>query len=400
MNETYEKKQTTSYIDANGNRKTGVAQENPAYNPDMDYQAQINKAAGAGDYAAAGYYEAQRNAKIQGQGLNYGQTNLYSKYLPQVEQGRKATLEQGYRTQAEQAKETGYYNSAMAQLQKTYQEQLLAADEEAAATTRLAMEKLQAQKDDVAAQYGKVNRQLYTDTQQTMRTTPERLAAMGYTGGLAESSILKQNLSYQQALRDNEQARIDAAKDIDLQMRQSELEQEIARQQARQQAQQNYYSGYSGIMSGMQSQQNYENEQQIGYAMAAAESLAQYGNFEGYRNVTDLYGNRLYTDAQIAAMKAEYDRLAAAKAYGRSSGGGYGDYADGAPEDGEGTETQARPEMTSLDYQPDEGIFTWNGKRYGSKDKLISEMESAGLTMEEAQILDRKLTMYLGEPEE
>lgn len=52
------------------------------YDPNVDYQALINDAVSSGNYQLAAIYEAQRNAKIAGQGMNYEQTNLYSSYLP------------------------------------------------------------------------------------------------------------------------------------------------------------------------------------------------------------------------------------------------------------------------------------------------------------------------------
>lgn len=52
------------------------------YDTNTDYQAEIDRAAAAKDYASAARYEQQRNAKIQGEGLNYAQTNQYAAYLP------------------------------------------------------------------------------------------------------------------------------------------------------------------------------------------------------------------------------------------------------------------------------------------------------------------------------
>lgn len=306
----------------------------PSYSTAKDYQAEINKAAKAGDYAAAAYYEAQRNAKIQGEGLDYVQTGIYSKYLSGIDDARKAALEQGYQT----PEEMGYLNSALQQLQSNYSAQIAANEAEAAAQTKLAIEQLQRQKEQINEEYAKVNRQLYTDTMKQQKTLPEQLAAMGYTGGMTESSMLKGQLSYEQALRDNEEARIAAGNDIDLQARETELQQEIARAQAEREIRNNYLTSYTGVMGQLQSQKNYEAEQElarqqaaISYALAQAETLAQYGDFSGYANVTDLNGNRVYSDAQIAAMKAAYDEAKAAEA-AKSESSSYYDYSNGAPE--------------------------------------------------------------------
>lgn len=53
------------------------------YDKNTDYQAAINSAVAAKDYAAAAQYEKLRNAKIQGEGLNFEQTNQYASYLPE-----------------------------------------------------------------------------------------------------------------------------------------------------------------------------------------------------------------------------------------------------------------------------------------------------------------------------
>lgn len=331
----------------------------PSYSAAKDYQAEINKAVNVGDYTAAAYYEQQRNAKIQGEGLDYEKTDLYSKYASELDDVKKAELEQGYKTEEEKAAEIGYLSSALQQLQKIYQEQLAANDAESAAQTQLEIERLQRQKEQVNEEYAKVNRQLYADTMKQQRTLPERLAAMGYTGGLTESSMLKGQISYEQALRDNEEARIAAGNDIDIQARETELQQEIARAQAEREIRNNYLTSYTGVMGQLQSQKNYEGEAAlaqknyeaeqalakrqatIGYAQAMAETLAQYGDFSGYKSVTDINGNRLYTDEQIAAMQAAYHAAQTARTSGGYSGysssrSSY-DYSNGAPEDASDT---------------------------------------------------------------
>ena len=52
------------------------------YDEGTDYQALINAAVSAGNYQLAAIYEQQRNAKIQGMGIEQSTTNNYSSYLP------------------------------------------------------------------------------------------------------------------------------------------------------------------------------------------------------------------------------------------------------------------------------------------------------------------------------
>lgn len=66
-----------------------------SYNRDTDYQKKINQAAAIGDNTAAAVYEAQRNAKIQGEGLTgVSQTNRYADYLPDTSVVRSITRQE------------------------------------------------------------------------------------------------------------------------------------------------------------------------------------------------------------------------------------------------------------------------------------------------------------------
>lgn len=65
------------------------------YSRDTDYQKKINQAAAIGDNTAAAVYEAQRNAKIQGEGLTgVQQTNRYADYLPDTSVIRSITRQE------------------------------------------------------------------------------------------------------------------------------------------------------------------------------------------------------------------------------------------------------------------------------------------------------------------
>ncbi len=66
-----------------------------SYKRDTDYQKKINQAAAIGDNTAAAVYEAQRNAKIQGEGLTgVSQTNRYADYLPDTSVVRSITRQE------------------------------------------------------------------------------------------------------------------------------------------------------------------------------------------------------------------------------------------------------------------------------------------------------------------
>lgn len=320
---------TTSYVE-NGQKKTGVTR--PTYNANTDYSALMQQAANAGDYNAAGYYEQQRNDKIAGTGSQYSPTDTYAAYYDRVDPGRAAVLEGGYLTAAQQAEKGGYLNNALTTLQDNYANQRAAADAAAAAQTQLLQQQAERQREQQAAQYSKLGRQLYTDMMDERRLLPEQLAAQGYNGGATESSLLRNRLTYEQAMRDNEAARIAGEKDIDFNLQQGLSQQEIARQQAAMQLAGDYSSQYAAMLQNLQSQQNYEAErelarrqQQLAYLEAAAKQKEQYGDFSGYALLTDLDGNRLYSDADIQQMLARWQYMQAlAQATGSGgSGGGY-----------------------------------------------------------------------------
>lgn len=72
------------------------------YQSGINYTDEINKARAAGDLAAAAYFEQQRNAKIDAEGLGnqYAKTNQYSQYLSQLTPERQAMLMNGYVAQS------------------------------------------------------------------------------------------------------------------------------------------------------------------------------------------------------------------------------------------------------------------------------------------------------------
>ncbi|MET0016480.1 hypothetical protein [Oscillibacter sp.] len=157
---------------------------------------------------------------------------------------------------------------------------------------------------------------------------------------------------------------------------------------------------------------------------AAADNLAQYGDFSGYKALG-------YTDSQIAAMKKQWQveqAMSAAKTTKKTStksSAGYG----GGSQNYDGLFASAQSavspqnfissnykkygfssasglwsayqkwagngaDATSLNYNEDEGVFKWNGKQYSSAEKLASAIEKAGLTSSQKQALSKKFSLY------
>ncbi len=81
------------------------------YDNTTDYAALMDKAAASGDYTSAAKYEKQRNAKIKGEGLDYETSDYYSKYLPENRYTYDASKNDAYQSANEQA--TAIYDKIM-----------------------------------------------------------------------------------------------------------------------------------------------------------------------------------------------------------------------------------------------------------------------------------------------
>lgn len=172
----------------------------------------------------------------------------------------------------------------------------------------------------------------------------------------------------------------------------------------------------------------YEDETAYNRALAKAQTLAAGGDFSGYKALG-------YTDQEIAGLKSAYNKAQASARSGGGSGGskrggssasedvyagmykagirsegdayawllsaGYnttqagklaGYYADWMKnQGGKGSGSGGK---TSLDWDQDEGIFTWNGRNYSSVEQLLNEISQAGLTDSELATLKRKFKLF------
>ena len=177
--------------------------------------------------------------------------------------------------------------------------------------------------------------------------------------------------------------------------------------------------------------ETYKDETEYNRAMAKAQTLAAGGDFSGYKALG-------YTDQEIAGLKSAYNKAQASvrsgggSSRGGSSGGskgsdvysqmynagvrsyddayawlraaGYGTtdanrYANGLVNkiksgDFESGGESGNGGKTSLDWDQDEGIFTWNRKQYNSAEQLLNEISQAGLTDSELATLKRKFKLF------
>ena len=213
-----------------------------------------------------------------------------------------------------------------------YAEAVAANDEQAAAAAERASAAAQEQIDALGQQYAGTNRQLYRDYMMTQKALPQQMAAQGYSGGMSESARLRLNTSYEEALAENERARIAAAAGINSEAAQNQFDIQQAAAEANRQAQmqQNQY-----LMA--LEQEKYQYEQAL--AQARAEQMAAAGDFSGltdmgYSQADVDYLTRIWLlenpgakSAWIAAHPADAARLgvtapAAARYYGSGGSGG------------------------------------------------------------------------------
>lgn len=174
--------------------------------------------------------------------------------------------------------------------------------------------------------------------------------------------------------------------------------------------------------------ETYKDETEYNRALAKAQTLAAGGDFSGYKALG-------YTDQEIAGLKSAYNKAQTSVRSGKSGGtggkggdvysqmynagvrsyddayawlraAGYGTtdanrYANGLVNkiksgdfESSGNAGSGSGGKTSLDWDQDEGIFTWNGKQYNSVTSLAAAIDSAGLSDEEKRTVERKFKLF------
>ena len=173
--------------------------------------------------------------------------------------------------------------------------------------------------------------------------------------------------------------------------------------------------------------QQYEDETEYNRALERAQTLAQAGDFSGYRTLG-------YSDSEIASLQNAYNRALAAASLSRSGGGNrssnngnsgsqdydglfqaamesghpksfisnnykrygftsstglYDDYESWADEAASGDSG-----TTSLDWDQDEGIFTWNGQRYIDLNDLAEDISNANLSDAQLRSIQERLSLF------
>ncbi len=184
----------------------------------------------------------------------------------------------------------------------------------------------------INSQYDTAAKQLYTNFMQENQAMPEQLAKMGLSGqGISESTAASLANSYQGNLSASELARRAAIQDVNNQVANLRAEAEAQKAQTAYDLSGEQFRAWQWAQEMQNQLQQFQQQQEwnkytwekeFGMAqndadyqrqLAAAEMLAQYGDFSGYKAMG-------FNDAQIAGMAAEWQRQRAMEAYGGSSG--------------------------------------------------------------------------------
>lgn len=326
-----------------------------SYDPNVDYSDLIAQEAAKGVNAnkdLLAQYEAQRNAKIQGMGLNYNQTNIYGN------NGGAYTTDVGVGTIVNMGKPDGYYT---AQDKSDLVNQLYdAAIEAQKAALKSEYEKnlaaYDAQKEKLPQIYQQAKNQTASDAAVAQQSMNERFAASGLNTGAQGQAALSMNTALQGNLSALDADRAEKLADIEAQRTQAMVDYQNAIAQAI--ANNEMERAQALYNEAIRVDNSYREQEQI-FIQNSTTSSSGGGGY-----ITDTSG---YTPTPTPTPTPDY----------------------GTPDAGTPT-----LDATSLNYDQDEGTFRWNGKVYTSLSQLQSDIKNAGLTPEQLNSLEQKMNLF------
>ncbi len=139
-------------------------------------------------------------------------------------------------------------------------------------------------------QYAGTNRQLYRDYMESRRALPQQLAAMGYSGGLTESNLLRLYTDYAEGLNENERARLAQQGEFDRALAEQLYAALTKRTDADNEALRDRYAQRAALAQAI-----YKDVQQRAAAMAAS------GDFSEYKRLG-------FSPSEIAYLKQIWNR--------------------------------------------------------------------------------------------
>ncbi len=183
-----------------------------------------------------------------------------------------------------------WYKNQQQLYKQLYNDQVAANNAALAETQKQAEAETAAQIEALGKQYQSTNRQLYRDMMEQRRTLPQQLAALGYSGGLTESSLLRMHNSYEEGLNDNERARLAQETGYRQALARQIFEARTKTNEANQNAREQLYARQAAIREGA-----WKNQQQRAATMAAA------GDFSEHKRLG-------FSDSEIKYLKQVWNR--------------------------------------------------------------------------------------------
>lgn len=379
-----------------------MAIKKTTYDRDTDYQKKINDAVAAGNYTAAAKYEQARNAKIQGEALNYAQTNKYSSYLPKEYNGVEYDSGTDYMKKIYQAFGKGDYTAA-----SQYERQRNAKiDGEGLPNAKTNYTYTPQYDTQINELFNKLlNRESFSydaETDPLYKLYREQYInqgrlAMQDTMGQAAALTGGYGSSYSQAVGQQQyDAYLQKLNGVVPELYQLAY----SRYQDEGDELKDQYNMYMA-----KDAQDYDRAQ-INYAQLQSQMNAAADQVKAILEVggspsADLVLRSGLSDEYVQTLKNYYAQLAAqteARSGGSSGGGGGSSRTYPSDKDYKVNKdgSISVKKVRQLSYQPDEGIFTWNGKKYDSVKSLVNAWNNTNLTDDDAEILKRKLYSQAG----
>ena len=443
-------KQYASYLPESQKSYDGVD-----YNTAIDYMAKIQDAVKRGDYAAAAQYEKQRNAKIQGEGLqNFETTNLYGKYIPTTPEA--AGISNPATILSQMTELLNQWKEASAQQQTSQIDY----------ATQQAVTELERALADAAPQYQTQRNQIAADERKAMDNAALYAEVRGDRGGigqeqynLIQSSAAQSRLAVSQA---QTKLSTDTARQIADLRAKGEFEKAdalltltqtyLSQLMSLQQWQVNYAMDYAQFQEALRQWQveyeqnmaqltgtlpggeltfaakQQENEQlaSIGKALLSAgvlpndSQLAAMGmtkaQAQNYLTVQGLAsaagsgsgtktgsGSGTKTGSGSGTKTGSGSGTKTGSGSGTKTGSGSGTKTGSGASGGKyvaqysGTDKNSKTSLTSLNIYPDEGVIVWNGKTYSTVDAWMRDVKAnTNLTAAQAEALRAKYKAQTG----
>ena len=288
-------------------------------------------------------------------------------------------------------------------------------------------------------------RQAYVAKMLGQKNLDQQLSAAGYAGGMADSQRIQTETNYENNLQSIEEQRLAVIAELERAIRDAQLTGDLQGAQELQAYLQQMQQSWLGYVQNQQAIQNsdYWNQRQMqnsnywnNQQLSADEKNTAYNRALELLSFGIMPGEDVLTQAGLSQQEAAAirDRLTAeqtavTRSSGTSSGSGTRGAATGYDNGSltadqvkeiqqymgvtptgmwDGSSAKAAGNLTadeawrallnsgetSLNFDQDEGIFTWNGKRYSDTSRLLADIDAAGLTASQLEQLRRKFAVY------